>query len=305
MGKKDYPFKRAKGAFLYDIKSNRYYDFQSNSNFLGHSDKRLTTIVKNFISSAWFIKNNSVFHNRLKTLFDRNFGGQYKLFFSHSPVEFFHRFISYTTGKKFEISVNGGGFAEWLSYNGINAETAGCEPHVILHDAASVYLETGGSSDAFKSKIENLNGKCINVLNYYWFPEVDITSGNADIIVMPEFYSGNFDYVLLLVRNDSKLLGDSRYFCREIEKAPSLCIASSLKYYHEAKKIPLDTAIVGMEGFRQCGRIIAYNGTRDYREIVDEFHYLNILLNPEPPYYSYTPQRLEEYQKNFIKRIKK
>jgi len=298
-----YPIKKAKGLFLYDIHSNKYYDLQSNSNILGHSNKKITTIVKNHISSTWNIKSNSVYHKRLVKLINNIFGNRYGLFFCHSLSEFMLRINNYVVKNNSGIDIYYDRFKDWLFFNKIEMNKDD-KISINVYDAAQIYLDCKGGTQLFKEKLNEIKNDKICILNYFWYPDINIDPNNADIIILPEIFSGNFDYVLILIKNDSILSKDQKYFCNEITKAPSLYAASSLKYYHEISKTKQDLIQLNYKGFTQSGRLFSYNDIQNYASILETFKNNGVLLNSEPPYYSYLPLILEDYQKKFLKRIK-
>ncbi|MCG8569672.1 MAG: hypothetical protein MJB14_06000, partial [Spirochaetes bacterium] len=61
--------KRVKNHYLYDTQGNRYWDLQSNSNYLDFSAKKLTHTVKNALSVCWQSYNYpSLYHIRYEKL---------------------------------------------------------------------------------------------------------------------------------------------------------------------------------------------------------------------------------------------
>jgi|GEM_PF-1309121 len=305
MTDKVYPLKKAKEAFVYDIKSNKYYDFKNNTNILGHSYKKLTTIVKNHISSSWDIYNNSIYHRRFIKHLNNLFGDKYHITCCFSLIEFISRLINYSINQRFNIEIIGENFKIWFDKNFNYKNIINSSKNINIYDMAKIYLSFKGNKEKIENQIR-LNKYRINILNYYWYPYLDISLNDADLIILPEIYSGNFKYIILLINKESLISDKKSYYSTSINEIPSLYIVSSLKLYHLIKQIETNNPInLGWDGFNQAGRIFIYKETSQYKKIIYDFLNKNIILNKEPPFYNYLPLLLEEYQVKFLQGLKK
>ena len=187
-----YPFKKGKGIFVYDIHSNRYYDFENNLNILGHSNKKLTATVKNHISSSWNLFGDTIYHRKIKQLHNRNFPNYY-LTNTFSLIEFFNNLLNFANSKSFKIVSTGDRFNLWIqeycNYKNIGTKNSA---KIIIHDMAEKFLKTG---EDYANLLKNIRKEKITILNYYWFPYLEIDTCNADIIILPQIYNGNFKYL--------------------------------------------------------------------------------------------------------------
>ena len=303
---KNYPFRKAKGIFVYDIQSNRYYDLQKNSNIIGHSNKKITTIVKNHISSSWNLYGDTIYHRKIKALYDKLFSSNYHLAVSFSLIEFFTRFFNYTQQKSSNLQIIGDRFNLWIKKhcNNINREAKNDCKTTIIYDMAELFFKSNGDIKQFNKTIADLKKEEITIFNYYWYPYLDIITNNADIIILPQIYSGHFEYINILI---NKKINDFNYYTFQLNNIPSLYLASSLKLYYTIKKISnYDSFKLNWNGFIQAGRLFVSEelNSQKYKEIVNKYLEKKILLNLTPPYYSYLPIIVEDYQKKYLSRIK-
>ena len=172
---------------------------------------------------------------------------------------------------------------------------------------AEIYLKADGNKDRFSAEIKKIKKGNITVFNYFWYPESDIITGDADIIVLPEIYSGNFSYINILLNNNSSIIKDRNYLTSELENIPSLYISSSLKLYFLMEKIIKNDIIkLKWNNLIFSNRIFSFIEleAKKINDISKKFLENNILLAGNPPYYSYLPLMLEDYQKKFFMRLK-
>jgi hypothetical protein len=300
---KKYLIKKAKGAFLYNIHDGKYYDLQHNSNILGYSYKKLTTIVKNAISSKWNISEQSNYHKRLKRIFEKISGSDYNLVSAFSLIEFIFRLNNYSLNNSYNLKINGERFNLWikekcrLSFK----ENERKNESIIIYDMTELFLHAKGDNKKFNEIIKKLKKEKITVFNYFWYPYLDIIIENADIIILPEIYSGNFNFLNILVNKNIK---NYLEFSNPIESIPLLYILSCFKMYYLIKNIEKGKeAILGLDNIIQAGRIFSYKDLNDYKKIISNFLNENIILSSEPPYYNYFPLNMEDYQIKYLTKI--
>ncbi|MCK4799307.1 MAG: hypothetical protein KAT05_18180, partial [Spirochaetes bacterium] len=233
---KKYPLRRAKGIFVYDIQSTRYYDFQRNSNIIGYSNKKITTHIKNCISAGWNLYEDTVYHRRIKRLYEKIFSLDYYFKTCFSLTEFFARFLNYAQQNSFNLIIKGHRFKLWIKEycNNIYKEIKSYSKNIIIYDMAEIFLESGGDIKEFNKKVKNLKKETITVFNYYWYPYLEINISDADIVILPQIYSGYFEYINILIKKDIK---NYNFYSTEIDKIPCLYLAGSLKLYHTIKKM--------------------------------------------------------------------
>ncbi len=294
--------KKGKGVFLHSILNNRYYDLKNNSNILGHSYKKLTTEVKNYISNSWNLNSNTIHHKRLLGFIQKNFGENYSLKSNFSLLEFFSRFMLYLMNKSLNIEVIGKRFNLWFENYFVYKNNMMKKNKIQIIDMAEFFLNSQGKDNKIKKKNNELL-----ILNYYWYPEIDVNTMNADLIILPEIYNGNFNYVLLLINKESLIMKDSLSYSQEIFSIPSLYVASSLKMFHLIKKFS-ETKIfkINWEGFVQYDRLFSCINfdLNNIKKNSDTFYSKKILLNDNPPFYNYLPLNLEDYQIKYLTGLK-
>ena len=300
---KKYSIKKAKGTFIYDIHGGRFYDLQKNSNILGHSYKKLTTIVKNNISSKWNISDGTFYHIRMKKLFEKLFSSNYFLRTSSSLIEFILRLNNYCVDNLYNINFFGERFNLWIKEknNIFNIERKKTQKDIIIYDMAEIFLRAKGDIQKFNDFIKKLKKEEITVFNYFWYPYLDLNINNADIIILPEIYSGNFCYLNVLI---NKKISKYNQFSNELESIPSLYISSSLKMFYLIKRIEKEKEIkLKWNNFIQAGRLFSYNDIYNNDKIVDKYFKNNIILSKKPPFYNYLPLNLEDYQIKYLNKV--
>lgn len=289
-------FKRGKGPFLYTVKNQKYYDLRRNSNILGHSLKSITTEVKNSLSSCWNLnKIETTAHYRLEKELNRIFPADYCIRSASSLEEFLARLLLNIPGERV---IQGEGFKEWLNERRLPCDNATKSPNSLyIHDMAHYYL----SGDSYTPCEGNLS---LDILNYYWYPELNFEfKSSADAIILPELYCGNFKFIIILVKEDNKKLLDAT---DNLDAIQSLEASSALKQYYTIKRAKKGIFPEKVKGELQIeGRLITFKGPINKNQAVEtteKYAQQGLLLNSEPPYYSYLPQNLTENQYNFIKR---
>lgn len=279
--------KKAKGAYLHFLNDEKYLDLRFNSNIIGYSDKRLTTAVKNSISSNWNIKGNTIYHRRFLKLIDTIFGNEYELFFSFSLTELFFKLLNFFTRNNITFQIYGNGFSDWLRNNFFEYKIDNFKKIFHIFDMADLYLEKSGNSLLLKEVIDSFDCK---ILNYFWYPDIDIKTLSADIVILPELYSGNFEFVVLLVRRESIFSNLPFLAFNKLYEVPSLYLASALKNYYLIKRSNLlGLPKINWIDFVQVNRIVRYNKKEKYSDVVREFFKKKIILNENAPYYNYLP----------------
>lgn len=302
---KKYHIKKGKDIFLYDIKSNRYYDLQRNSNIIGHSNKKLTTIVKNNISSRWNITGDTIYHRRLRSLFNRIFSANYFLTSSFCLIEIILRLHNYSINNSYNLYINGDRFNLWFNekFNNIKTKIKNEFKNIIIYDMAEIFLSSNGDFNRFEEDVGKLKKGDITVYNYYWYPYPDIITNSADLIILPEIYSGNFNYLNILI--NKSIINEQKLFSNELEDIPSLYISSSLKMYHIIKGFQKNNYInLKWDNIIQAGRIFTSDNLNEYKNITERYLEKNIILSKDPPYYNYLPIDLEEYQIKYLRAVK-
>ena len=300
---KKYLIKKAKDIFLYDIYDGRFYDLQRNSNILGHSYKKLTSLVKNDISSKWNISGNTVYHYRMKKIFEKLFSPDYHLSASFSLHEFILSLNNYSINNSYNLKFKGERFKLWLEEkcNIIKKDKENLQKNIIIYDMAEIFLRAEGDYNKFNDLVKNLKKEEITVFNYFWYPYLDLNIDNADIIILPEIYSGNFNFSLILFNKNMK---NYNQLCIDVEYIPSLYIASSLKMYYLIRRIKTEKKInLKWNNFIQARRLFSYKDINEYENIIDNYFNKNIILSKDPPYYNYLPLVLQDYQVKYLLKI--
>ncbi len=302
---KKYSIKKGKGAFLYDIKGGRFYDFQKNSNILGHSYKKLTTIVKNNISSKWNISEDTVSHKRMRKLFEDLFTSNYYLTSVSSLSEFIFRLNNYALYNSFNLNISGERFNLWFSENCnlISNDKKDSKKNIIIYDMAEFFLQSEGNFNEFIKIVKKIKKEEITILNYFWYPYLNIDTCNADIVILPEIYSGNFNYINVLI--NKKSIDKYKQLTTQLENIPALYLASSLKMFYLIKNIDTSISVnLNRDNIIQAGRLFSYKELNAYNKEIDKYADKNIVLSKKPPFYNYLPLILEEYQIKYLTKIK-
>lgn len=302
---KKYTIKKAKGIFLHDIHDVKYYDLQKNSNILGHSYKKLTTLIKNDISSRWNILESTIYHSRMRKLFEKLFTPDYFLTALLSLDEFILKINNYSLSNSYNLKLIGERFNLWLkdNYNLSNIKTGEIQKNIIIYDMAEIFLQFDGDSKKFNDFIKDIKREEITVFNYLWYPYLDIKTDNVDIIILPEIYSGNFKYINILI--NKKRVKNFYQFTGQFECIPSLYISSSLKMYYLIKKMEYDHKMINLKTnkFIQSGRLFSYRDIKYYNNLIEEYFNKNIILSNAPPFYNYLPLILEDFQIKYLSKI--
>lgn len=277
--------RKAKGPYIFYLnKKNKYFDFSSNSNILGYSFKKLTTIVKNDISSRWNIKRYSIYHRRMEKLLTRLYGSCYVWKYCFSLKEFFLRLLPY-----FNINIKGKYLQEWFNTNFSSFFKNSSKQSITLFDMAYYYL--------FSREIENEGGYKIG--NYYFYPELDFNLINFDIIILQEFLSGNFCYLNILVKKGSIF----ENIFDNTNDIPSLYISSSLKNYYLIKRYKNKFKnFLDQNLFYQKNRLFVLKKVED--KILEYLFSKRVIINSSLPFYNYLPIILEEHQIKYLESLK-
>ena len=300
MNKKETPVRKAKDVFLYNIQNNKYYDLRCNSNVLGHSPQSLATIVKNKVSASWNINQlDTIYHNRYTKLLNSLSGDRYRIRSAFSPEEFFGRLFLYCTLNNIKPLIHGKRMNDWFDGKGILLPPGRKKKKIEIYDMAEIYLDSTGEAAPVLPASGNGN---ISIANYYWYPSTDIPfSLEADIIILPELFNGNFKYITLLVKNQ---LEDMLKITGDINGVPSLYIASSLKFYSLLKKEKnRPPQSLNWKSFNCKGRLFSFKDFKNKQLMEDirmNLYSKNIAVNIHPPYYNYFPLTLKDYQVKYL-----
>jgi hypothetical protein len=305
---KDGPFKKAKGPYIYDIKGNKYLDLRTNSNIIGFSNKRFTNKIKDLISSNWNIRGNSIYHRRSEKLFKDMFTdehNEYELSTYSSIEEFFLRLFPILM-PSYSISIAGERSTKWLQTLGLSGSgKTDNKENALVFDIAEAFLMSRGDKALFYKNILPKQKGSLAVHNCYWYPYTDKMPHDADIIILPELFSGDLGYLNVMIKKDltDKNLFDALY--NDPAKMTAIYPAASLAKYH-LMNVPDTSAAMPFPGeeFISAGRIFSHKepqGER-YKALCRELYSQKILLNNEPPYYNYFPVNLTD---DVIKYIKK
>ncbi|MBP7553602.1 MAG: hypothetical protein KA885_09245 [Spirochaetes bacterium] len=284
-------FKKAKGAYLYDIKSEKFFDFRFNSAILGYSDKKISTRLKNNISNGMSIVGDSVFSRRFLKILEKDFSEEYEPFFINSLEEFIFKLEYFATTKNYNLVYLGERFVKYINSllpeKKLNPENS----DICVIDATEYYLQ---------DKPIPVSENKINIINYYSYPEYKIEPLRADLVILPEFISGGLKNIYLMIKRSSAL---KNIFYQNIFELPSFYIEVSLNYYRAIKSLKyrqLNVPKLKWKNVVQKGRIFTFTNEDD--ELVNKFKRNNILIN-QFPNYNYLPLILEDYQKELLLKI--
>jgi len=284
-------FKKAKGAYLYDIKSLKFYDFRFNDNILGYSDKKISTRLKNNISNGMSIVGNSVYCLRFLKILEKDFSEEYEPFFTNSLEEFIFKLEYFATNNNYKVQYMGERFIKYITCILPDKNIYPESSNICVIDAAQYYLED--------KPIPVSEGK-INVINYYRFPEYKPETLGADLVILPEFISGGMKNAYLMIKKKSAL---KNIIFQTLYDLPSFFIEISLNYYRAIKSLEyglLSVPKLKWKNIVQKGRIFSFTNEDD--EPVNKFKQNGILINPFPDY-NFLPLILEDYQKKHLLKI--
>jgi len=294
-------FKKAKGPFLISSADEKFYNLSTNSNILGYSYKKLTSIVKNNISTSWNINAETIYHARLKKLFEKIFTKDYYAVCCPSLEDFFYRSAAFHSENFINFKISGTSFQKWFDSNVFIKNNSNADQLIDLIDMTELYLQYNGNNSGIEIAVNKINNGKYKILNYFWYPVTDIKLYNSDIIILPEIYSGNFNFIFILIKKDSVLYKNLNTYLSDINTLSSLYISSSLTNYYLIKKNENKKILkLNWNGIKQVNRLFTAEDLSDYKKYKKKY----ILLNENPPYYNYLPIILEEYQYKYLKRIK-
>ncbi|HNZ25778.1 MAG TPA: hypothetical protein PLG34_03385 [Spirochaetota bacterium] len=284
-------FKKAKGAYLYDIKSEKFFDFRFNSAIFGYSYKKISTRLKNSISNAMSVVGDSVYSRRLLKIFAKDFSEEYEPFFISSLEEFILKLENFAINNNYKLAYFGERFVKFISRLLAKKKINSDNPDIRVIDAAQYYLD--------EKQILVFEDK-INIINYYYYPEYAPDTFGADLIILPEFMSGGLKNIYLMIKKKSVL---KNIFSQTVFELPSFYIEIALNYYRVIKSPEyrlLNVPKLKWKDVVQKGRIFSFTNEDD--ELVNKFKQNNILINPFPDY-NYLPLILEDYQKERLLKI--
>ncbi|MBR6200748.1 MAG: hypothetical protein IKQ61_10880 [Spirochaetales bacterium] len=276
--------RKAKNAFIYTIDGQKYYDLSSNTNIIGHSHRLLTTLPKNALSTAWNIRGTSIYHNRFLRLIHSCFGDDWTVRCASSLTDLWLRMVN--AGIKPHFC----GTDTLSNLEAHSVKIPHSEQGINIIETADDYINN-------RSVIPTKN----DILNGWWYPELDMPIGNAKTVILPELFSGFTPTVFVLVRKE---LEQDYSFLDSIETVPSFTLISAVNLYHTIRnqqnrgfnRLRLDGTIA-----LQRGRLFRLNGeTANYASRLAEAH---VIINPEPPYYCYLPINLEHYQIKYLYKV--
>ncbi len=302
--------RKAKNSYLYDIKQSKYFDFRFNSNIIGYSNKKLTTTVKNSISSSWDIKLDSTYHRRFKTFIRKRFGDRFVLRCANSLVEFFLLLINHYKGYLFNIFDDQ--FDSYIKNYNISLDRENLDSEngknslkgISIYDIAHYYLHDKDIKNSIDNDATKFKDKNIKIFNYYHYPKSEMGRDLADIVILPEIYSGNFNYVNILVDKD---LEGYQLFTNPIESLPSLYLQSSIKNIFVIEKLLKSNRFtfpeLNEEIFIHKERLFTFRDSSDIDAKSQKLVNKNIILNTKVPYYNYFPITLLDYQIKQLRRI--
>lgn len=289
--------RQGKGLFLKTMGKKKIYDFSENSNILGHSYKKMTTQVKNYISSSWNISQFTIYHRRIKKLFETLFSDRYQLFTTFSLEEFTARLICHVNSSDSTIRPEGKRYQLWFQNKFNTSVPIDKKNDIIIYDMAENYLLNNKMINPVNKKNK------LSVLNYYWYPEIILPAFEADIIILPQIFCGNFHYVNILI---NKSMTDDFSCCvNPLEAVPSLYIASSLQQYYQIKKAKSALPVITHKNIIQKKRLFTFKNPeqKSREDLINHFKEKNVLFNISPPFYQYLPIILENQEIKKIERI--
>ncbi len=284
--------KRAKECFFRDTTNKKFFDFSSIDNIIGYSNKKLTHVVKNGLSSAWNIENNSIYHGRFESFIKKEFGREYVPLFFNSIYELF-LYIKIVFEKDYRININSDMFNLFLEESGIVFDKDINKPQIEIIDYAYNTL--------FEKEII---AKENSILNYYLYPSTAIDIKGSLFTILPKIFSGNFSYVTLIIKQDSPIFDKLKKLSKEI---PSLYLISSLKnifLVREQEKLKKEVLSLESSKIIQKGRLFIFKDSeKENNNLSDHLYEKGILINKKAPYYNYLPFLLNEHQEKHIKKV--
>jgi hypothetical protein len=300
----NFTVRKGKNVFIKDLRQNQYYELDKNANIAGHSNKNLTAAVKNNISSSWNLYGNTIYHKRFKNLLLRLFSDNYEFQAGFCLEDILLRINNFAINSSYSIEFYYENFNSWLIKKANFNNEKKHEKKIKIYDMAYLYLKTGGIAEEFKKLAGNLNKGDITVYNYFWHPDTEIITDNADLVILPEIFSGGFKYVNLLI---NKKAGINLKLFFEIGEIPSLYLASSMKLFYLIKRMQnREIPSLGWKDFYYAKRIFCHKnpGSEDYKKTAEKIFENQVIINCDPPYYNYLPLILTESQIKYLKRIK-
>jgi len=291
--------KKAKNCFLHDTTNKKIFDLSNIDNVIGYSNKKLTHSVKNGISTAWNIEKNSIYHYRFESFIKKEFGRDYIPLFFNSIRELF-LYIKLTFEKEYSIIVEGNFKTLLESYNIIFDENCSGNDKTLTNVVDCAYnllMEKAYSENRCTTKNNT-------ILNYYYYPSTTFDVDNSIFTILPKIFSGNFNYIAVIIKSDSPFFDKLRDISCDI---PSLYLLSSLKNIFVIKQ--LEKLSIGKipnlksDKILQKGRLFLFRDNTDLNELYNYLYEKNILINNNIPYYNYFSLCMNEHQKRYIENI--
>lgn len=289
--------KKAKGIYLYTYDNKKIIDLSHNENIIGYSHKKITHNLKNAISNNLYSGFKTVYHNRLINIF-KPYLEDYDLMYTYSVEDFLLKYLLIrckNDNKNYQYLSDSKPMTDYIAKNSFLTPVNNIdlkENLIKIEDCAYNYMSNKVQNDA-------------DIQNGFFYPSVKLFEIKSDIVILPSFLSGNFNFTLLLIK---KSIDFRELISSNIYTLPILYTINSVTHYHLIKKIELETQEMDFtynDDYTGNKRIFLINNFSNPDELLKKAFSLlknGIFINTEPPYYNYLPLIMEEHQINYLRK---
>ena len=276
-------FHKAKECYVRDKFGNRYFDLRRADNITGHSHQKLTTQIKNAVSTLLTLDLPTVYHKRYrKIISELTTNGLYELCFFSSTQEFLLK-VAALYGN---IEPDNVGMKDFMTNHGIKTG-----------DGIKLYDFT------IKSPIDIQ--KAGSIAWYYNFPRLldENNIPQTDCIVLPALYTGYTNTCAVLVNRNLK---DLINICRPLEEVPAIVFVTAITFYYKAKALQGQKCFsFNNEKFLCNDRVFVLKDEyqNEVQDIAASLKSDGIIINTQAPYYNYIPLTLDIHEIRRIKNI--
>lgn len=275
-------FSKAKECYVRDKLGNRYFDLRRADNVTGHSHRKLTTQIKNAVSTHLTLDLPTIYHRRYRKIISSlTSDGLYEIYFFSSPQELLLKAA--------------------VLFGNIEADTVNMKDFLAGHGVKS---GNGLKLRDFTLNRPNEKRMTQTIVWYYNYPrllsESDIP--NADIVVLPALYAGYTGGCAALINRNAKELIN---ICQPLEKFPAIVFVTSTVFYYRSKALQEQNCFsFNNEKFLCNDRVFTLKDEyrHEMQDIVAALKSSGILINTLAPYYNYIPLTLDVHEIRHIKK---